>query len=84
MNIAYVNLFEFSLGIGIQIGEERYNLINGNAESILQMIQNYDIDSLILVGPEAITEKYEKDLNNIMKSDYSKYKNIKITCVEDN
>lgn len=81
MKQAVVSLFDFSLGIGIQIGDERYNLINGNAEGILQMIHNYDVDEIILVGPKVITSKYARDLKNIDMTHYNNRKYI-ITTVE--
>lgn len=81
MKQAIVNLFEFSLGIGIQIGEERYNLVGGNAEGIIQMIHNYDVDEIVLVGPKVITSKYERDLKKVNMKNYSN-KNYKITTME--
>ena len=81
MKQAVVSLFDFSLGIGIQIGDERYNLINSNAEGIIQMIYNYDVDEIVLVGPKVITAKYERDLKQIDMTHFNN-KNYKITIVE--
>lgn len=78
--VAYVNLFEFSMGIGIQIGDERYNLVNCNSEGILQMIENYDIEEVVLVGPKIITSKYEKELMELSMTQFNK--NYKIKSME--
>ena len=83
MKQAVVSLFDFSLGIGIQIGDERYNLINGNAEGIIQMIYNYDVDEIVLVGPKVITAKYERDLKQIDMTHFNN-KNYKIIPVNTN
>lgn len=82
MKRAYVNLFEFSLGVGIDIGDERYNLVNANADGILQMIRNYDVDELVLVGPKIITNKYERDLKQLTLKDYG-FDKLNIICMED-
>lgn len=78
---AIVNLFEFSHGISINMGNEAYKLYNCNAEGILQMICNYDIDEIVLVGPKVITSKYERDLKELNMLHFNNT-NYKITSME--
>ena len=81
MNKAYVNLFDFQLGISIQIGNESYRLINGNPEGVLQMVKNYDVDELVLIGPNVITDRYEKAIKVDLMSKYN-CENLKIIKME--
>jgi hypothetical protein len=78
---AIVNLFEFSLGITIVLEDEAYNIKNGNAESIIQMIHEYDVPWIMLVGPSVITEKYKRDIEKIDMTHYGNRK-YDIVCVE--
>lgn len=80
MKQAIVNLFDFTLGVGIQIEDERYNLSKASANGILQLIHNYNVDEIVLVGPKVITEKYEKDLKQVDMTQFNnkKYKIVKV------
>ncbi len=81
MKQAFVNLFDFTLGIGIEINDERYNITEGSASNILEFIHNYNVDEIVLAGPNVITKKYKQDLE---KADMSEYNNRKyiITTME--
>lgn len=81
MRKAVVDLFNFSLGIRIDIDNESYNIVRGNAKSILEMIHCYNIDEIVLVGPKIITSKYEKDLKEMDMTDFNNKKYI-VTTVE--
>lgn len=79
-NQAVVNLFEFSHGITINIDNKDYKTFNCNPEGIARMLNDFDIDEVVLVGPKVITSKYERDLMDISLTNYNK--NYKITSME--
>lgn len=63
MKTLTVNCFNFTLGTTAIInGKQKVKVENINAEAIYSTARNYNIDKIVLIGPQVITEKIRQDL----------------------
>ncbi len=63
MRTLTVNCFNFTLGTtGIINGKEKVKIENITAESIYSTARNYNVNKIILIGPNSMTQKIREDL----------------------